>query len=44
MVQIADWMQKTAEVCAGKRETAELDTMREEVRALALRFPLPSEK
>ena len=44
MVQIADWMQKTAEVCAGKRETAELDTMREEVRALALRFPLPSER
>ncbi len=44
MAQIADWMQKTAEVCAGKRETAELDAMREEVRELALRFPLPSEK
>ena len=44
MEQIADWMQKTAEVCAGKRETTELDVMREEVRALALRFPLPSEK
>lgn len=44
MEMIADWMQKTAEVCAGKRETAELDVMREEVRALALRFPLPSEK
>ena len=44
MEQIADWMQKTAEVCAGKRETAELNAMREEVRALALRFPLPSEK
>lgn len=44
MEQIADWMQKTAEVCAGKRETAELNTMREEVRELALRFPLPSEK
>ena len=44
MIQIADWMQKTAEVCAGKRETTELDAMREEVRELALRFPLPSEK
>ena len=44
MVQIADWMQKTAEVCAGKRDEAELEKMREEVRELALRFPLPSEK
>ena len=43
MVQIADWMQKTAEVCTGKRDEAELDAMREEVRELALRFPLPSE-
>ena len=43
MVQIADWMQKTAEVCAGKRDEAELSVMREEVRELALRFPLPSE-
>ena len=43
MVQIADWMQKTAEVCAGKRDEAELSVMREEVRKLALRFPLPSE-
>ena len=44
MEKIAEWMQKTAEVCAGRRETAELDEMREEVRELALRFPLPSEK
>ena len=44
MEKIAEWMQKTAEVCADKREAAELDVMREEVRELALRFPLPSEK
>ena len=43
MEQIADWMQKTAEVCTGKRDEAELGAMREEVRELALRFPLPSE-
>lgn len=44
MVKIADWMQKTAEVCAGKRDEAELKKMREEVRKLALKFPLPSDK
>ena len=44
MIKIADWMQKTAEVCAGQREMTELDEMREEVRQLALSFPLPSEK
>ena len=44
MIQIADWMQKTAEVCAGKRDKSELETMRKEVRELALRFPLPSEE
>ena len=44
MVQIADWMQRTAEICAGARGRVELTAMREEVRNLALRFPLPSEK
>ncbi len=44
MVQIAEWMKKAAEVCAGERDESELATMREEVRELALRFPLPSEK
>ena len=44
MVQIAEWMQKTAEVCAGRRDESELSAMRAEVRELALRFPLPSEK
>ena len=44
MEQIADWMQKAAEICAGKRDEAELKPLREEVRELALRFPLPSEK
>ena len=44
MIKIADWMQKTAEICAGKRDEAELKKMREEVRKLALKFPLPSDK
>lgn len=44
MIMIADWMQKTAEVCAGKRKEAELEKMREEVRKLASKFPLPSDK
>lgn len=44
MLQIADWMQKTAEICAGKRDERELETMRADVRALTLRFPLPSEQ
>ena len=44
IIQIADWMQKTAEVCAGKRDASELDAMRAEVSALAERFPLPSDK
>lgn len=43
MVQIADWMQRAAEVCTGKRDESELDAMRKEVTALAERFPLPSE-
>lgn len=43
MIMIADWMQKTAEVCAGKRDESELETMHAEVRSLALKFPLPSE-
>ena len=44
MEKIAEWMQKTAEVCASKRDEVELTVMREQVRKLALRFPLPSEK
>lgn len=44
MLQIADWMQKTAEICAGRRDEHELETMRADVCALALRFPLPSEQ
>ena len=41
MEQIADWLQKCAEICVGRRDVAEYAVLREEVRALALRFPLP---
>lgn len=48
MQQIADWMQQVAQLCAeaGSEETLEqyadqLQTLRSEVRELALRFPVP---
>ena len=48
MAQIADWMKRVAEICvkAGDSEDltaheAELDTIRAEVTALAVRFPVP---
>ena len=44
MVQIADWMSRVATLCVDENLHDELfNQMREEVRELALRFPLPSE-
>ena len=43
MEQIAKWMQKVAEICAGRRDESEYDALRDEVRELAVRFPLPSD-
>ena len=48
MVQIANWMRRVMDICvkAGSQEKlseyhAELDPIREEVKELALRFPVP---
>ena len=50
MEQIADWMREVADLCVKigsedqlENATAELDSIREEVKALALKFPLPTE-
>lgn len=49
MKQVAKWMQQVAEICAKAGSEAELtkyqkelDGLREEVKALALRFPVPA--
>ena len=50
MLKIADWMEKVAQICVklDKDESLdfskELSAMREEVRMLAIKFPLPSER
>lgn len=50
MEQIADWMKKVADFCvevgseeAFRENCSKLDELREEVRALALNFPLPTD-
>ncbi len=50
MSLIADWMRKVADICVSAKDEAglsgfekELSAIREEVRELALRFPLPTE-
>ena len=44
MIQIAEWMKVVAEICVGKRDKSDLVKIREDVRKLASRFPLPSDK
>ncbi len=44
MLQIAEWMGRVATLCVDEENhDAQFDKMRDEVRELALRFPLPSE-
>ena len=50
MVLIADWMKRVAEICVSAKSEeglasfeAALSDIREEVRELALKFPLPTE-
>ena len=51
MVKIADWMKKVAEICVevGSEEkldkaASKLDSIHDEVKALAMQFPLPSDR
>ncbi|MBQ1373086.1 serine hydroxymethyltransferase [Candidatus Saccharibacteria bacterium] len=43
MVTIADWLQRTAKLCAGGGDEAAYAALRDEVRELALSHPLPSD-
>ena len=51
MLRIADWMKQVADICVRRRDgedieiaKPELARLREEVREMALQFPLPSDK
>ena len=51
MLRIADWMKQVVDICVRRRDgedieiaKPELARLREEVREMALQFPLPSDK
>ncbi len=49
MLKIADWMKRVVDICIARKDNPsvgadEMRKMREEVRAIALQFPLPSDK
>ncbi len=48
MLKIADWMKRVVDICIARKDDPsagleEMQKMREEVRVMALRFPLPSD-